>query len=171
MRSDVKTRFRLFRRCNGVFYCEDSQTGKQTSLGTREQGQARRLIHARNEAQLQLGVNLQIARAYLMASDPDSQTRSWQHVMNEIARTKTGSTHGRWLRAIRDKAFDLIRDLPILETRSQHFLRVLAAGTVATNVYLRRVHKGTSANCFSEPCWGLRNVFLCFVGHGLAFRC
>ncbi len=30
---------------------------------------------------------------------------------------------------------------------------------------------GTSANCFSEPCWGLRNVFLCFVGHGLAFRC
>ncbi len=31
--------------------------------------------------------------------------------------------------------------------------------------------KGTSDNCFSEPCWGLRNVFLCFVGHGLAFRC
>ena len=30
---------------------------------------------------------------------------------------------------------------------------------------------GTSDNCFSEPCWGLRNVFLCFVGHGLAFRC
>ncbi len=32
-------------------------------------------------------------------------------------------------------------------------------------------HMGTSDNCFSEPCWGLRNVFLCFVGHGLAFRC
>jgi len=31
--------------------------------------------------------------------------------------------------------------------------------------------RGTSDNCFSEPCWGLRNVFLCFVGHGLAFRC
>jgi len=35
----------------------------------------------------------------------------------------------------------------------------------------RPTHMGTSANCFSEPCWGLRNVFLCFVGHGLAFRC
>jgi hypothetical protein len=30
--------------------------------------------------------------------------------------------------------------LPILETRPEHFLRVLEAGKVSTNVYLRRIH-------------------------------
>jgi hypothetical protein len=30
----MKLRFRLFRRGWGVFYCEDTQTGKQESLGT-----------------------------------------------------------------------------------------------------------------------------------------
>ena len=41
---------------------------------------------------------------------------------------------------MKDKAFDLIRNLPILETRSAHFLKVLEIGTVSTNVYLRRIH-------------------------------
>ena len=41
---------------------------------------------------------------------------------------------------MKDKAFDLIRNLPILETHSAHFLRVLELGTVSTNVYLRRIH-------------------------------
>jgi hypothetical protein len=34
----------------------------------------------------------------------------------------------------------LIRNLPILETNSEHFLKVLAAGSVSTNVYLPRIH-------------------------------
>lgn len=33
-----------------------------------------------------------------------------------------------------------IRDLPILETHSVQFLKVLEAGSVATNVFLRRIH-------------------------------
>jgi integrase len=136
----MKARFWLFRRTNGVFYYEDTQTGKQESLGTRDRKEAKRLIHAKAEAQQQPRLNLQIARAYLMASDPDISGRTWQHVMNEIVKTKTGSTQLRWSRAIKDKAFNLIRDLPILETQSQHFLRVLETGTVATNVYLRRLH-------------------------------
>ena len=41
---------------------------------------------------------------------------------------------------MRDKAFDLIRNLPILETQSAHFLKVLELGKVSTNVYLRRIH-------------------------------
>jgi hypothetical protein len=39
-----------------------------------------------------------------------------------------------------DTDFDTIRNLPIVETNSSHFLNVIAAGTVATNVFLRRVH-------------------------------
>jgi hypothetical protein len=33
-----------------------------------------------------------------------------------------------------------VRDLPVLQTRAEHFLRVLEAGKVSTNVYLRRLH-------------------------------
>ena len=53
---------------------------------------------------------------------------------------KKDETQHRWQTAIKDKAFDGIRHLPILETRPEHFLRVLEAGKVSTNVYLRRIH-------------------------------
>jgi len=92
------------------------------------------------EAQLQPHLNLQIARAYLMGSDPEVGTRTWQEAMETIAKTKTGSTLRRWQMAIKEKPFDLIRNLPILRTQAQHFLKVLETGTVSTNVYLRRVH-------------------------------
>jgi len=136
----MKSCYWLFRRRNGVFYYEDTLTGKQESLGTRDRKEAKRLIHAHTEAQQQPRLNLQIARAYLMASDPAIGTRTWQHVMDEIVKTKTGSTQLRWTQAIKDRAFNLIRHVPIMETQSQHFLKVLETGTVATNVYLRRLH-------------------------------
>lgn len=140
MRIDVKTRFRMFRRYNGSYYYEDTETGKQLSLGTKNKTNAERLIHAKNEAEIQPSVNMQIARAYLTASDPEIGTRTWQYAFDEIVKTKTGPTQHRWVTAIKDKAFDLIRNLPILQTRAQHLLKVLEAGTVSTNVYLRRVH-------------------------------
>jgi integrase len=40
---------------------------------------------------------------------------------------------------MKDKAFDLIRSMSILETRSEHFLKVLQIGKVSTNVFLRRI--------------------------------
>ena len=57
--------------------------------------------------------------------------------MDEMTKTKTGSTRIRHERAMKDLAFDIIRILPILETQSGHFLKVLETGTVATNVFLR----------------------------------
>ena len=85
-------------------------------------------------------MNLQIARAYLAASDQQIATRNWQFVMDELVKLKKDQTQHRWQTAIKDKAFDLIRHLPLLETRPEHFLRVLEAGKVSTNVYLRRIH-------------------------------
>ena len=41
---------------------------------------------------------------------------------------------------IQIQLYDLIRKLPILETNSAHFLKVLELGGVSTNVYLRRIH-------------------------------
>ena len=53
---------------------------------------------------------------------------------------KKDQTQHRWQTAIKDKAFDSIRHQPLLETRPEHFLRVLESKKVSTNVYLRRIH-------------------------------
>jgi integrase len=60
--------------------------------------------------------------------------------MDEMTRTKTAPTLIRYKRAMQDRAFDIIRDVPILETHSAQFLKVLEIGSVATNVFLRRLH-------------------------------
>ncbi len=133
-------RYRLFRRGSGIFFLEDRTTGQQESLRTKIRDEAVRLFHARNEANRQPALNLQIARAYLMAVDPAIATRTWQHAMDEIVKSKHDVTQVRWTRAINQHAFDSIRNLPILETRAEQFFAVLQSGTVSTNVYLRRIH-------------------------------
>ena len=50
------------------------------------------LLNALNEACKQPAVNLQIAQVYLQHSDPDFAKRTWQHVMDEMGKTKSGST-------------------------------------------------------------------------------
>lgn len=135
----MKARFIMFRR-GGVYYSEDTVTRKQHSLRTKDEAEALTLLHSKNEAHRQPVLNLQIARTYLTATDPEVAKRTWQTPMDEMTRTKTGPTLIRYTRAMQDKAFDLIRDLPILETQSVHFLKVLQTGSVATNVFLRRIH-------------------------------
>jgi integrase len=137
----MRQRYRLYRRKKGGrYYIHDDVTGKQDSLHTTDRATALRLFHSRGEAQQQPAVNLQIARAYLAASDPQISTRTWQYVMDEMVKLKRGETQRRWLVAVKDKEMDIIRNLPVLETRSEHFLRVLESGKVSTNVYLRRIH-------------------------------
>ena len=137
----MRQRFRLYRRKKGGrYYIHDGATGKQDSLHTTDRATALRLVHSRNEAEQQPAVNLQIARAYLAATDPQISTRTWQYVMDEMVKLKRGETQRRWLVAVKDKEMDIIRNLPVLETRSEHFLRALESGKVSTNVYLRRIH-------------------------------
>jgi integrase len=137
----MKQRYRLYKRKKGGrYYIHDDVTGKQDSLHTTDHATAVRLFHSRQEAEQQPAVNLQIARAYLAAADKQIATRHWEFVMDEMVKHKKDATQHRWKTAIKDKAFDLIRHLPLLETRPEHFLRVLENGTVSTNVYLRRLH-------------------------------
>ena len=86
------------------------------------------------------GLSLEIARTHLKACDPTYTTRSWGDVMDAIMSTKEGETLVRWQVAIQDRPFDLIRHLPLVQTRPEHFQEVLQKGTVSTNVYLRRLH-------------------------------
>ncbi|MCI0540423.1 MAG: hypothetical protein L0Z50_34910 [Verrucomicrobiales bacterium] len=134
------TRYRMYCRKGGIFYLFDRQTGKRESLDTTDKSIALRLLHSRNEAQRHPLINLQIARAYLAEGDPEACKRTWRAVMDEIIKTKTADTRLRWETAVKDHAFDTIRNRVILETRSEHLLRVLETGTVSTNVFLRRLH-------------------------------
>ena len=62
----MKTKYTLFRR-GAMFYMQDSATGKQTSLRTKDEAEANSLLNARNAAQQQPTLNLHLARAYRYA--------------------------------------------------------------------------------------------------------
>lgn len=136
----MKQRFILYRRSNGTFYSEDTVTRKQESLRTKSEDEARTLLNAKNEAVRQPTLNLQIAQVYLQHGNPEVASRTWQYVMEQIVATKQSNTRERWDYAIRDEAFDFIRDRKLVETTAEHLLEVLKRGSVSTNVYLRRLH-------------------------------
>jgi len=137
----MRQKFRLYRRKKGGrYYLHNDLTGKQESLHTNDRAKALRLLHAQNEAQEEPAINLQIAKAYLAAADESFVNRTWCEVMAEFVKTKSGNNRIRTDRAVLDKAFDSIRDLQLIETKPEHFLRVLESGKVSTNNYLRRFH-------------------------------
>jgi len=54
---------------------------------------ATRLMHAKNEAAKQPAINLQIAKAYLAATDESFVKRTWREVMVDFVKVKSGSNH------------------------------------------------------------------------------
>jgi integrase len=136
----MKLRYRLFRKKTGIFFLEDRFSKKQESLKTRDRTEASRLLSARNEAQQNPAINLQIARAYLMASDPLVAKRTWDDVMEAMIKLKQGPTRERYERARKEKPMERIRQVRLIETQAEHFLAAVEAGTVSTNVHLRKLH-------------------------------
>jgi hypothetical protein len=138
----MKSRFRLVRRNNRKrkFYCVDTLTGRRISLQTEDQEAAEQIIQAKNEAERQPQINLQIAQAYLSATDSGAKTRTWDNAFDAIINTKQGETRERWIRAKKQEPFELIRNKLIVATQAEHFLEVLKTGTVSTNVHLRKIH-------------------------------
>jgi integrase len=137
----MKRRFILYRRkLGGTFYVEDTETRKQESLGTKDRAEATSLLNARNESVRQPQLNLHIAKAYLAGTDSGVSTRTWQNALDAIIETKSGPTQDRWQRAAKEKALDLIRHRVIIETQAEHLFACLKAGTVSTNVHLRKLH-------------------------------
>ncbi|HVT71927.1 MAG TPA: tyrosine-type recombinase/integrase [Lacunisphaera sp.] len=138
----MKTRYRLTRRGSrgGTLYCVDSQTGKRTSLKTDDARTARRLVDARNEAEQQPTLNRQLAKAYLAGTDAAVRTRTWRDAMEALTNMKHGANKDRWQRAAKDKAYAILLPRVIVDTPSEVLLKVLQAGSVSTNNFLRRLH-------------------------------
>jgi integrase len=118
----------------------DTTTGKRTSLATTDKDEARQIIEAKNQAVRQPVLNLQIAKAYLAGTDNGIATRTWQSAVESLIATKQGTNQLRWRTAAKDKAFTPLLHRVIIETPGELLLQVMQAGTVSTNVYLRRLH-------------------------------
>jgi integrase len=124
---------------DGMFYYKDKKTGSRKSLHTRDHEEAELLIQHKNLVPQSPQINRQIGMAYLSGSDPAVVERVWQDVMDDIIKDKTGPTLHRWETAIKDNAFDRIRNQIVVTTQAADLKAVLRKGTTSTNVYLRRL--------------------------------
>lgn len=138
----MKNRYRLIERRSrkNAFYCVDTQTGRRTSLSSQDRDAAEQIVLAKNQALRQPSLNLHIARAYLAGSDSGVATRTWRGALEEMIRTKSGSTRLRWETAAKDKALQNLLPRVIMETRGEDLLDALHRGTVSTNTHLRKLH-------------------------------
>jgi integrase len=137
---NVQLKYRLYRRRNRRFYWQENGSSRQGSLRTNDRGEAQTLLNAMNEAHRQPSLNLALARTYLTAHDPKMVTRTWSEVMAEMATHGIPSTQQRCSRAFRSKAYDRLRNKPLVETTADHLLAVLHSNGNCVGHYLRRLH-------------------------------
>lgn len=141
----MQKRYRKFLR-GQTWWVQDSQcqsngkAGRQRSLRTKDEVEAERLLAAMNEPYRFAAFHLQLARTHWQMSSPEMTNRTWQDVMDAVIKTKHGNTKERYDRASKEKAFDSIRNITLIETTADNLLAVMAKGTVCTNVFLRRWH-------------------------------
>jgi hypothetical protein len=135
----MKQKYWLCKR-NGIFYSLDSQTGKRESLQTDDKEEAKQIIRAKNDATTQPAINISIARAYLAGTDPKLVERTWAFVIKEFCAVKKESTRLRRERAVKSKAFNIIRDKRLVETNAEDFYAVLNSGGVYVHHILRCLH-------------------------------
>ena len=135
----MKQKYWLCKRKN-VFFAFDSDTGRRESLHTSDQEEAQRIIRAKNDAATQPAINISIAKAYLVGTDPKLVERTWAFVIQEFCAVKKESTRLRRERAVKNKAFNAIRNKRLVETTAEDFHAVLKAGGVFANHILRCIH-------------------------------
>ncbi|MCX6896213.1 MAG: tyrosine-type recombinase/integrase [Verrucomicrobia bacterium] len=135
----MKTKYSMFRR-GGIYYSQDTATGQQKSLRTRDEAEATSLLYALNEAQRQPLLNLHLARAYLTASDPAFVERTWQTVMAQLQARGKDSSRERYASVFKSPAFDRLRSKKLLETTADDFFAVFKDGKVSIVYFLKRLH-------------------------------
>jgi integrase-like protein len=140
MEKNVQLKYRLYRRRNGNFYWQENGSQKQATLRTTDRREAERLLNAMNESHREPTLNLNLARAYLVAHDPLMARRTWQEVMDEMATHGIPTTQERCARGFRSKAYDPIRTKPLAQTTAADLLAILHTNGNCVGHYLRRLH-------------------------------
>jgi len=64
-----------------------------------------------------------------MVGNPPLAKRTWNVVISEILKHKTGQTRRRWTTAAEDKALIPLNGITLLDTTADHFLRALGGET------------------------------------------
>jgi hypothetical protein len=136
----VPLKYRLFRRRNGVFYWQENDSAKQGSLRTSDKREAERLLNGMNESHREPTLNLNLARAYLAAHDPRMAKRTWQAVMDEMATHGIPTTQERCARGFRSKAYNPIRNKPLVQTTGEDLLGIIHANGNCVAHYIRGLH-------------------------------
>ncbi len=138
----MKPRYRLICRGSrgGRFYCVDAKTGERFSLQTVNRDAAREIVATKNQAERQPALNLQIAKAYLAGTDSGITKRTWRDAMETLTNSKQAANKERWRRAAKDPAYAPLLPKVITETSAELLLKVMQAGCISTNIYLRRLH-------------------------------
>ena len=140
MEKNVQLKYRLYRRRNGIFYWQENNSSRQGTLRTTDRREAERLLNAMNESYREPTLNLNLARAYLAAHDPKMAQRTWQVVMDEMATHGIPSTQVRCARGFRSKAYEPIRNKPLVQTTGEDLLVIVHANGNCVAHYLRRLH-------------------------------
>ena len=93
----MRSRFRLicYRRRGGTYYLHDNESGQRTSLETPDKARANELLVAHSEAAREPAFNLQKARVYLAASDPQIITRTWRIALEALTLSKPEGSENR----------------------------------------------------------------------------
>ena len=86
------------------------------------------MIHASNEAHRQPVLNLQLARAYLTASDPAFVERTWQTAMAQLQARGKDSSRERYESVFKSRSFDGLRHKRLMETTADDFFAVFKRG-------------------------------------------
>ena len=136
----MQPKYRLYRRRKGNFYWQENDSAKQGSLRTSDRREAETLLSAMNESHRQPILNLSLARTYLAAHDPNMITRPWSDVMEEMATHGIPTTQKRCARAFGSKAYDSIRNKPLVQTTAADLLAIMHANENCVGHYLRRLH-------------------------------
>ncbi len=135
----MKQRFYLFRR-RGTFYVQDSRTGKQQSLDTKDRPTALRLLEVKRQSVADTGFNLLLLKTCLTTQDAQLSRRTWSTVMEQMQTYGRDSTRKRCARAMRCEAFKTLQHTRLIETRAEDFLSILNHASVSVTHYLKRLH-------------------------------
>jgi integrase len=135
----MKEKFWLCKR-GSVFYAFDSISSQRESLRTKDKGEARRLLQAKNEAARQPTLNIVLAKAYLVGADSNLMERTWEMVFKEFCANRKESSRQRLERAVKRPAFNFIRKKRLIETTADDFFAVINSGGVFAQHILRCLH-------------------------------
>jgi len=147
----MKQSFRLYRE-NGVYYCQDMPRASRracTPMTSRRRG----ILHAKNEAGQMGTLNLQIARAYMVASDPLMPERTWRDVIRSIIEEKTGPTRDTLGEHGKGQGPGRSLECPGRANTGRSAVKDAQAWHVSTNVFLRRLHNHALA--MNWLAWGI----------------